>query len=338
MGCAGSKAEKLDGDSSILDVAGTAKQRKPGKSEQTLKQQVTAKEAFDENYQNFAEIKKLGEGSHGVAMLLQNPDTGEEIVRKEVKLQGLSEDEMQRTVIEIKALKALDHKHIVAYRDATMHENTLYIIMEYADGGNLEDAVKRHAKLSKPFRSLRVIRWLMQIADALEHVHSHRYLHRDLKSANVFLTKSADVKLGDFGISRALTTNTNMAKTLVGTPYFMAPEIVLGETYAHPADVWALGVIAFQLLTLQMPFKAPHLTGLLTKISDCEYDKTALEKAPHNETLRALVSGKNLLEPDPAKRMTLAQLMEMLVAERAKLESDSAGQNLQEAAPSEKRI
>ena len=92
-------------------------------------------------------------------------------------------------------------------------------MMEYADGGTLSERIVEQATTGLPFQTRQVLRWLAQLASALQHVHALRVLHRDLKTQNVFLNAAGDIKLGDFGISRALSTRTNLAETVCGTPY-----------------------------------------------------------------------------------------------------------------------
>ena len=116
-------------------------------------------------------------------------------------------------------------------------------------------------------------------------MHAHHVLHRDLKTENVFLTSADDIKLGDFGISRALSTRTNLAQTVCGTPYYLSPELVKGLPYGPPSDMWALGVVLFELLTLQLPFSGDNMAALVLNIAQGVYNAEALAASPHPVSL-----------------------------------------------------
>lgn len=170
---------------------------------------------------------------------------------------------------EVEILRALDHAHIVKYLHSDQEvDGMVRIWMEYAPGGSLERAIRKHAKFNLGFTTLRVCTWIIQLADALAHMHAKRVLHRDLKSANVFLTYSGDVKLGDFGVARSFSTQTQFATSQVGTPYYMAPEVINNEPYGAESDVWSLGVILYEIITLTRPFDADNLGALVINITN----------------------------------------------------------------------
>ena len=142
------------------------------------------------------------------------------------------------------------------------------------------------------------------------------YPSRDLKSANILLTDSDDVKLADFGVSTSIRTRS-VASTIVGTPYAMAPEVLnagLEETYGEPADVWALGVVIYELLVLKRPFEGKTLAVVLKRISRAQYDEDALSQCGHPVSLQELASRDALLNPDPAQRLKLGELQGRLDA------------------------
>ncbi|CAM9440914.1 unnamed protein product [Chrysoparadoxa australica] len=118
--------------------------------------------------------------------------------------------------------------------------------MDYADGGDLGQAVSSRAKKNQHFSEGDVMRIFVQICLAIRHVHHRKIVHRDIKSQNVFLTKNGVVKLGDFGIAKVLDSTQGMAQTQIGTPYYLSPEICQDKPYGRKSDIWALGVLLYE--------------------------------------------------------------------------------------------
>jgi len=227
---------------------------------------------------------------------------------------------------EVRVLAQMSHPHIIRYLHAARPPGAgeLHIYMEYADGGTLAAAVT--AQRGKPFTSELVQRWTWQLSSALQHVHAQGVLHRDLKLANVFLTQGRAIKLGDFGVARLLSTHTHFAQTMVGTPYYLAPEVLRSAPYAFAADVWSVGVILFELLTLRKPFESTNLGALVHKVENGDYDRSALSTCAHPPELRRLASHECLLHPDPSERMRLDELLcDPTLADAANDEAKSLG-------------
>lgn len=191
---------------------------------------------------DFTISKTLGKGTAGVAYLALNKREGVEVCLKVIEGSFCNESETMSlndaTWEEINVLKKLQHPHVIGYLGCFTQAHRLYVVMEYAGGGDLEkvwlEAQKSHTHFSEP----EVIGWVQQIAHALQYVHSQKVLHRDLKLANVFLTSKREIKLGDFGLARKLETMQYMAQTMCGTPYYISPELCRGETYNSKADMW----------------------------------------------------------------------------------------------------
>ena len=149
-----------------------------------------------------------------------------------------------------------------------------------------------------------ILTWFIQILLALKHVHDKRVLHRDLKCQNIFLTKSGIVKLGDFGIAKSLSCTNANAESVVGTPFFLAPEIIRSKPYSFEADIWALGVVLYQLCSLKPPFMAANIHGLALKIVKADYSPIP----PFYSTeLKTLIS--QLLVVEPSKRIKLNHIL-----------------------------
>lgn len=178
----------------------------------------------------------------------------------------MSEEERKETLREAKILEVLNHPNITRFREVyKTKKGKLCIVMDYCDGGDLQTKVKNQYKLrtssGKPqyFDENEVLNWFTQICLALKHVHDKKILHRDLKSQNLFLTKRGILKLGDFGIARVLSNTKSKAKTVVGTPYYLSPEIIRNEGYSFKSDIWSLGVLLYEMAALQPPFNAQSL-------------------------------------------------------------------------------
>lgn len=224
----------------------------------------------------------LGRGQFGVVYLMQHPD-GRKAVDKRVPLAGLSADQRAQTFGEIELLRRLQHSFVVRYYDSWESDEpgdaksgsgptrTLHILMEYCDEGSLEEAISEQKTTfgRQPFATAKLRGWLLQLTSALSYVHSQRVIHRDLKTANILLTgrDGAVAKLGDFGISRLMSSQTNFASTAVGTPYYLSPELITSEGYDGRADVWSLGVILYELITFTRPFHGENIAQLAMAIA-----------------------------------------------------------------------
>mmetsp|Transcript_7905 Transcript_7905/g.23705 ORF Transcript_7905/g.23705 Transcript_7905/m.23705 type:complete len:186 (-) Transcript_7905:177-734(-) len=143
-------------------------------------------------------------------------------------------------------------------------------------------------------------------------------IHRDLSASNVFLSIQGDVKIGDFGLSRTLACGLTqaggqLATTMCGTPSYCSPELVNGRPYGAASDVWAVGLLAYQIFTLRHPFDGCSMNQLVRKIIGAAIDLSPLEKAPYPAELTAIADTRHLLHPEPAFRMKLSQVLAMPV-------------------------
>ena len=111
----------------------------------------------------------------------------------------------------------------------------------------------------------------MQICLAIKHVHDRKIIHRDIKGQNIFITKTNSLKLGDFGIARILNKTFEKARTVVGTPYYLSPEIIFNKPYSFESDIWSIGAVLYEMCALQPPFVAPSLQMLALKIVKGSY-------------------------------------------------------------------
>ncbi|XP_050092381.1 serine/threonine-protein kinase Nek8 isoform X2 [Anopheles aquasalis] len=214
-------------------------------------------------------MRIVGQGSFGVAILYERQSDGQQVVMKQVALGELTASEREMAMNEVDVFSKLHHPNIIAYLGSRVHGDRLFIEMEYADGGTLAQMLaQRAAGESLPERF--VLNIFEQLVSAVAYLHSQNILHRDLKTANVFLHRKGTVKVGDFGISKITSTKVH-AQTVLGTPYYFSPEMCEGKTYDVKSDIWALGCILGEMCCLKKAFTAANLSELVSKIMIAEY-------------------------------------------------------------------
>ena len=270
--------------------------------------------------------KIIGRGSQGCVRIARHTATGKRYAVKQLPLRGdpraglggglggmsVTDEEAQRMEAEAEVLKlASDHPNVVRFHGVFRREGTsrspgaqLCIVMSHCEGGDLASLLKNVGSVPLPEDA--IMRWVVQLLLGLAHVHSKAILHRDIKPGNVFLTKSLKVvKIGDFGIAKALTERDDLADTQVGTPLYMSPELCQGKPYTYASDVWALGCTVYEMASGgAKAFDAPGWPQLLVKIVRNDY---APLPSHFSRPFLALVS--SMLAPDPADRPTAAQLL-----------------------------
>lgn len=222
---------------------------------------------------DYEEIKVIGRGQYGKAHLVRHGKDGTSYIAKTIDLTCLSKKERETALQEVELLRRLDHPNIVEYKDNFFMGDTLVIMMQYCEGGDLAAYIKESARKKQRIREEQIMNYFVQILQALQYIHTERILHRDLKTSNLFLTKKASVvKLGDFGISRVLEGSIEAAITVVGTPYYMSPEVCENKPYTFKSDVWSLGCVLYELCMLKHAFSADNLLGLVYKIVSDKYE------------------------------------------------------------------
>uniref|UniRef100_A0A8C2Z352 non-specific serine/threonine protein kinase n=1 Tax=Cyclopterus lumpus TaxID=8103 RepID=A0A8C2Z352_CYCLU len=186
-------------------------------------------------------------------------------VVKKLNLTTSSKRERRAAEQEAQLLSRLRHPNIVTYRESWEGDDCqLYIVMGFCEGGDLYHRLKLQKGELLPERQ--VVEWFVQIAMALQYLHERNILHRDLKTQNIFLTKTNIIKVGDLGIARVLENQNDMASTLIGTPYYMSPELFSNKPYNHKSDVWALGCCVYEMSTLKHAFNAKDMNSLVYRI------------------------------------------------------------------------
>jgi NIMA (never in mitosis gene a)-related kinase len=186
---------------------------------------------------------------------------------KVIDMSRMDGKQRKDAINEVKVLSSLKHPYIVSYRESYTENRNLNIVMDYADGGDLHQRITRTRHAGKSFAEEKVLRWFTEATLALKYLHDRHVLHRDLKSQNLFLTSQDRLRIGDFGISKVLESTAAFARTTIGTPYYLSPEICMEKPYSFSSDIWALGCILYELAALRVPFDAQNLQALVQKIT-----------------------------------------------------------------------
>lgn len=213
---------------------------------------------------NYEKIRVVGRGAFGTVYLCRRQSDHKLVIIKQIPVQQMTREERQSALNEAKVLSMLEHPNIIEYYENFLEDKALMIVMEYAEGGTLFDYLQQRG--NSLLDEDEVLYLITQILLSLQHVHSKQILHRDLKTQNILMNKDRDVvKTGDFGISKILSSKSK-AVTVVGTPCYISPELCEGKPYNQKSDIWAVGCILYELLTLKKAFEASTLPALVMKI------------------------------------------------------------------------
>ncbi|XP_033369359.1 serine/threonine-protein kinase Nek1 isoform X4 [Parus major] len=251
----------------------------------------------------YIKVRKIGEGSFGKAILVKAKENGQHYVIKEINISKMSNKEREESRREVAVLANMKHPNIVLYRESFEENGCLYIVMDYCEGGDLFKKI--NAQKGIPFSEDQILDWFVQICLALKHIHDRKILHRDIKSQNIFLTKDGTIQLGDFGIARVLNSTAELARTCIGTPYYLSPEICQNKPYNNKSDIWALGCVLYEMCTLKHAFEAGNMKNLVLKIISGPFPPVSMH---YSYDLRNLLS--QLFKRNPRNRPSVNSILE----------------------------
>ena len=225
----------------------------------------------------------LGKGGMGIVYKALDPDIEREVAIKTIRFdtltEGMEKEELLTRVIrEAKAAGRLNHPNIITIYDVVRDKDLTYIVMQYVDGPSLQTMIDS----GKPFSPQEIIDTLKPVSDALDFAHQGGIIHRDIKPANILIDKSGQPFLADFGVARIETSTLTQAGTTVGTLSYMSPEQVKGQTVDKRSDIFALGVILYELLTGKKPFGGDNMSTIVYRIVNEEPQRvTEINKELH---------------------------------------------------------
>ncbi|XP_068953242.1 serine/threonine-protein kinase Nek1 isoform X2 [Petaurus breviceps papuanus] len=251
----------------------------------------------------YCKLQKIGEGSFGKAILVKSREDCKQYVIKEINISRMSSKEREESRREVEVLANMKHPNIVLYRESFEENGSLYIVMDYCEGGDLYKRI--NAQKGVLFPEDQIMDWFVQICLALKHVHDRKILHRAIKSQNIFLTKDGTIQLGDFGIARVLNSTLELAWTCIGTPYYLSPEICENKPYNNKSDIWALGCVLYEMCTLKHAFEAGNMKNLVLKIISGSFPPVSLH---YSYDLRSLLS--HLFKRNPRDRPSVNSILE----------------------------
>ena len=258
--------------------------------------------------ENFQLGEKLGSGAFGSVYKVKRKEDSKIYAMKIVKISLLGTKERENALNEIRILYSLAHPNIIGYKEAFYDENskTLNIVMEYADDGDLESKIN-YNKMNKLFFDESTI-WKIsiQILKGLKYLHDNNIIHRDLKSANIFLMKNGLIKIGDLNVSKL--SKIGSANTHTGTPYYSSPEIWIDKPYNNKTDIWSVGCIIYEMCNLNPPFRGTSLINLYNNIQKGEYKNI---HSFYSKDLKFVISQMIIVEPN--KRISCDKLLELNV-------------------------
>ena len=249
--------------------------------------------------------KELGKGAFGSVYIVKRKQDNKIYAMKQVKIVGLSKKERNNAFNEVRILASLSHKNIIGYKEAFYDKlsETLNIVMEYADDGDLNTKIKQNIKNKTYFEENVIWKTLIQILEGLKYLHQKCIIHRDLKSANIFLTKKGIIKIGDLNVSKIIK-RMGMASTQTGTPYFASPEIWNNQPYDYKCDVWSAGCIIYEMTSYHVPFRAGSMRELYNNIMKGIYPTIP---SRYSEELKKII--KKIIVVNPELRPSANELL-----------------------------
>ena len=210
-------------------------------------------------------LGELGRGAGGEVHKVRQRASGRILALKRV---AARREGMGPALEEARVLSRLQHPNVIRYYDSFVdRRGRLCLVTSFCPGGDLANEVAKAREAGAPIPEARVLTWLAQLAAALEYLHAKHVLHRDLKPQNVFIGRGGVLRVGDFGVAKAMDATDDLAQTCTGTPFYLAPEVCRNKGYGFKSDCWSLGCIAYELLALEPAFAADSLMSVVYKIA-----------------------------------------------------------------------
>lgn len=258
---------------------------------------------------DFEVIKQIGKGSYGTVFKVRRRSDNTIYAMKTINISQMDKKTLTNTLNELRILCSLDHPNVVAYKDAFIEKDgrELCVIMEFVGGGDLSEKITEFKKKSFFFSEEVIWKYTFQILLGLKALHDMKIIHRDIKSANLFLSDDYEtIKLGDLNVAKIL--KNDLASTQIGTPYYLAPEIWENKLYDYRCDIFSLGCVMYEMGSLKVPFEAMSIQDLYKKIT-----KGIVNRIPPRYSDELYNCIKLFLTKDPKNRPNVAAALSMPV-------------------------
>lgn len=273
---------------------------------------------------DFTVLKQLGKGSYGTVLQVRHNASNVIYALKKCDISKMARREIADCLGEVRFLASVHHTNIIKFVDAFVTRDAptfLCTVMEFADGGDLSAKVERHKARNAPLSEDVIFAYFLQMVEAIAHLHRLKVLHRDLKTANVFLTANGQIKVGDLGVSSGSLSKGKLANTQIGTPFYMSPEIWANKPYDDKSDIWALGCILYELAALKPPFNGRDISDLSRKVQAGTFTPVP---STFSKDLHSVISA--CLQVNPKRRPSAEELLALpaLIKNRERLRDKMA--------------
>ena len=249
-------------------------------------------------------VKEIGSGSYGKVYEVKSKLTGEIFALKKMRFIEQNRKDNTYLLNELKILSFNKSNYLLKAHDIFIDGLDICIITDIGKKGDLRRYIDRMRRRHTNIKESLIWNILIQLCLGVNYLHSYNIIHRDLKTANIFINSDESIMIGDFGVSKILKPNFDCANTQIGTPYYISPEIVKGKKYNKKIDVWSIGCILCEMMTREYAFKSENIHALNYKIINGSYQ---LNNNHYSSDLVDLV--KKMIEPDIQKRPDILDIL-----------------------------
>lgn len=249
--------------------------------------------------------KTIGKGSYGKVYKVVNTKNSKVYALKKIKVHPVQQVEKFLIMNELRVLATHQSNYLIRFKTAFLNNEYLCMVMEFAEKGDLSGLIKTKSRQHTFFTENEVWHYFLQISAGLSYLHNLNIIHRDIKPANIFIDKYNNVKIGDLGIIKIMKNYMMYGQTQIGTPLYMSPEIYKRERYDIKVDIWALGCILYELMTLKPAFFADNISDLKCKIYAGRFN--FVYYTSYRQELKDLL--KRLINIQPRLRPTISGLL-----------------------------